>query len=549
MRIRPSILYKISGLLIGGLIFFASCKPENGKLENKQVFRYNEVNGIGSLDPAFAKDLALINACEQLFNGLVQLDSNLIPAPAIAKSWQLSEDFTVYTFTLNKGVYFHDNQCFYDSIGRRVVARDFIYSFNRILNNKIASPGLWVFNMVDKNWKENGFYAPNDSVFQIKLKQAYTPFLSLLTMKYCSVIPYEAIEFYGDEFRNNPVGTGPFKLKYWEEGLKLVLIKNKKYFEKGLPYLDAISISFLADKQSEFLLFLQNKLDFISGFTPSLKDEILTENGELRAKYINEFRMYKMPYLNTEYIGILVDTSLDIVKQSPLRNLAFRQALNYAIDKDKMLLYLQNNVGEAAHNGFIPTGLWPKEYPRAKGYSFQKEKAEKLLNKALKELNLDYFPSITLSATNKSIDLCKYIQHEWSKFGIQTEIELNQWAALKEMVANSKVNLFRASWIADYPDPENYLLLFDSFNFSPQGPNYTHFYSEDYNLRLKNSNFAATLDEKYYSYRVMDSLILTNASVIPLYYDEVLRFVQPDIQGFSPNPMNLMVLKFVSTKN
>jgi len=546
MRIRPSILYKISGLLFGGLIFFASCKPENGKLENKQVFRYNEVNGIGSLDPAFAKDLALINACEQLYNGLVQLDSNLIPAPAIAKSWQLSKDFCTYTFALNSNVYFHDNQCFHDSVGRRVIANDFVYSFNRILNSKIASPGLWVFNMVDKDWKKNGFYAPNDSVFQIKLKQAYTPFLSLLTMKYCSVVPYEGIDFYGDEFRNNPVGTGPFKLKYWEEGLKLVLVKNTKYFEKDLPYLDAISISFLADKQSEFLLFLQNKLDFISGFTPSLKDEILTENGELRDKYINEFRMYKMPYLNTEYIGILVDTSLDIVKQSPIRNLSFRQALNYAIDKDKMLLYLQNNVGEAAHNGFIPTGLWPKDYSRAKGYSFQKEKAEELFSKALKELNLDYFPPITLSATNKSIDLCKYIQHEWSKFGIKTEIELNQWAALKEMVANSKVNLFRASWIADYPDPENYLLLFDSFNFSPKGPNYTHFYSEDYNLRLKNSNFAATLDEKYYSYRVMDSLILTNASVIPLYYDEVLRFVQPDIQGFSPNPMNLMVLKFVS---
>lgn len=548
MKIRPSILYNISGLLIWGLIFFASCQTKNSEDDGKQVFRYNEVNGIGSLDPAFAKDLALINACEQLFNGLVQLDSNLIPVPAIAKSWQLSSDLTIYTFALNDSVYYHDNKCFIGSSGRRVVANDFVYSFNRILDDKLASPGLWVFNMVDKDWQQNGFYAPNDTVFQIKLKQAYTPFLSLLSMKYCSAIPYEAVDFYKEEFRNNPVGTGPFKLKYWEEGLKLVLIKNNNYFEKGLPYLDAISISFLADKQSEFLLFLQNNLDFISGFTPSLKDEILTEEGELRAKYINEFRMYKMPYLNTEYIGILVDTSLDIVKQSPLRNLSFRQALNYAIDKDKMLLYLQNNVGEAAHHGFIPTGLWPKEYKRAKGYVFQKKKAEELFNKALLELNLDHFPPIKLSATNKSIDLCKYIQHEWAKFGIETEIELNQWAALKEMVANSKVNLFRASWIADYPDPENYLLLFDSCNFSPKGPNYTHFYSEDYNLRLKNSNFAATLKEKYYSYRIMDSLILTNASVIPLYYDEVLRFVQPGVQGFEPNPMNLMVLKFVSKK-
>ena len=547
-KIRLSLLYKISGLLIGGLIFFASCQPDHNPLESRQVFRYNEVNGIGSLDPAFAKDLALINACEQLFNGLVQLDSNLIPIASIAKSWQLSEDFLLYTFTLNNRVYYHDNQCFKDSVGRRVSAKDFVFSFNRILDSKLGSPGLWVFNMVDKSWKENGFNAPNDSVFQIKLKQPYTPFLSLLSMKYCSVIPHEAIEFYADDFRRNPVGTGPFILKYWEEGLKLVLVKNTKYFEQGLPYLDAISISFLADKQSEFLLFLQNNLDFISGYTPSLKDEILTETGELNPKYIDEFKMYKMPYLNTEYIGILVDTSLEIVKQSPLKNLSFRQALNYAIDKKKMLYYLQNNVGEAAHYGFIPSGLWPMEFERAKGYSFQEKKAEELFAIALTELGIDQFPPIKLSATSKSIDLCKYIQHQWAEFGIITEIELNQWAALKEMVANSKVALFRASWIADYPDPENYLLLFNSELFSPKGPNYTHFYSKDYNMQLKNSNFALTLKDKYYSYRIMDSLILANASVIPLYYDEVLRFVQPEIIGFEPNPMNLMVLKYVSKK-
>ncbi len=544
-KIRLLILYKISGLFFGGLIFFASCQNNINEAEDKTIFRYNEVNGIGSLDPAFAKDLALINACEQLYNGLVQLDSNLIPIPSIAKSWTLSDNFTTYTFALNKDVYYHDNPCFMDSVGRRVMSNDFVYSFNRIFDSKLASPGLWIFNMVDTSWKENGFFAPNDSVFQIKLKQAYNPFLALLSMKYCSVIPHEAVDFYGNEFRRNPVGTGPFFLKYWEEGLKLVMLKNHKYFEKGLPYLDAVSVSFLVDKQSEFLLFLQKELDFISGFTPSLKDELLTESGDLSIKYQSKFRMYKIPYLNTEYIGILVDTSLEIVKQSPLINLSFRQALNYAIDKDKMLLYLQNNVGEAAHHGFIPSGLWPEKFQRAQGYSYQKEKAQQLFSRALDELKLDKFPSIKLSATSKSIDLCKYIQHEWAQFGVETEIELNQWAALKEMVANSKVNLFRASWIADYPSPENYLLLFDSINFSPKGPNYTHFYSKEYNLLLKKSNFAMTLEEKYYSYRIMDSLILTNASVIPLYYDEVIRFVQSDIRGFEPNPMNLMVLKFV----
>ncbi|NOR87708.1 MAG: ABC transporter substrate-binding protein, partial [Bacteroidales bacterium] len=334
-------------------------------------------------------------------------------------------------------------------------------------------------------------------------------------------------------------------LKYWEEGLKLILVKNKEYFEADFPYLDAVSISFLVDKNSEFLLFLQGKLDYISGFTPALIDEILDENGNLETKYQEKFNMYKIPYLNTEYIGILADTNLAIMRNSPLKNLAFRKALNYAIDKKKMLQYLQNNVGEAANYGMIPSGLWNSSYKRAIGYSFQEDKARSLFKQASEELGMNEFPPIKISATNKSINICKYIQHEWSRFGIQTEIELNQWAALKEMVANSRVNMFRASWIADYPDPENYLLLFNSENFSPRGPNYTHFQSNIYDSLMKNLNFAKTLDEKFDSYRIMDSLILTNASVIPLYYDEVLRFVQPEIQGFEPNSMNLMVLKSV----
>ena len=535
----------MSGLIIWGLIFFASCSHDHDTSNGKSIFRYNEVNGIGNLDPAFAKDLALINVCEQIYNGLVQLDSNLSPKPSIAKSWTISDDLTTYTFSLNNDVYFHENKCFGDSLTRRIRASDFVYSFKRILDSEIVSPGSWVFNMVDTSWKDNGFYAKNDTVFMIKLKQAYSPFLGILSMKYCSVIPFEALAYYGNDFRSNPVGTGPFKLKYWEEGLKLVLTRNEKYFEKELPYLDGVAISFLVDKQSEFLLFLQKKLDFISGFTPALKDELLTADGQLKKKYRSEFNMFKMPYLNTEYIGILVDTTLDIVKESPLRNKYFRQALNYSINRDKMLLYLQNNIGEAAHYGMIPSGLWSNKFPRAQGYKYDYEKADHLFARAKKELGVANFPIITISATNKSLDLCKYVQHEWSKFGINTEIELNQWAALKEMVANSKVNLFRASWIADYPNPENYLLLFKSENFSPAGPNYTHFSSEDYNLLLKMSNFVLTSEQKFDSYRRMDSLILTNASVIPLFYDEVLRFVHSNIEGFEPNPMNLMVLKNV----
>lgn len=548
MRIRFLIIKFISGLFIGGLIFFASCSIKEAR-DEKAIFRYNESNGIASLDPAFSKDLASINVCEQLFNGLVQLDSELVVIPSIAKSWELSLDFLTYTFVLNRKVSFHDNECFEGSKGRTVIADDFVYSFSRISDPELVSPGLWIFDKVDSSWNTKGFHALNDSVFQIKLKEPYAPFLSLLSMKYCSVIAKEAIVFYKSDFRKKPVGTGPFKFKYWEEGLKLVLLKNENYFEEGLPKIDAVNISFLVDKQSEFLLFLQQKIDYISGVSPALKEELLSKEGTLNKKYIGQFQMFKAPYLNTEYIGIQMDTSLDILKNSPLKNLAFRKALNYSIDKKKMLRYIQKNIGEAAEYGFIPTGLWPQKYKRATGYSYQPNMAKELFQQAKIELGLSEFPPIEIAATSKSVDICKFLQHEWSQYGIQTHIALNQWAALREMVANSKVSLFRASWVADYPDAENYLILFDSKFFSPKGPNYTHFKSDDYDNQLKMLNFTSSLEEKFESYRVLDSIIMANAPVIPLFYDEVIRFVHTDITGFRPNTMNLMVLKNVEKNN
>ncbi|NPD45418.1 MULTISPECIES: ABC transporter substrate-binding protein [unclassified Lentimicrobium] len=547
MRIR-NLKFKLkSGLYVLGLIFFVSCGLDPLE-ENKSIFKYNESNGLASLDPVFSKDLACINVCEQIYNGLVQLDSNLLTIPSIAKSWNISSDFLLYTFYLNTEVYFHDNECFEQIEGRRVLAEDFVYSLSRVLDPKVASPGLWIFDKVDQTWNSNGFHALNDSTLQIKLKEPYSPFLSLLTTKYCSVIPIEAIDYYQDEFRNHPVGTGPFQFKYWEEGLKLVLIKNENYFEEGLPILDAVNVSFLVDKQSEFLFFLQGKIDYISGISPALSEELITSTGDLNPKYHGKFQMLKTPYLNTEYIGILMDTSLAITQNSPLRSLAFRKALNYAIDRKKMLKYIQKNIGEAAEYGFIPTGLWPNQYPRAKGYDYQPQKARELFEQAKNDLGISVFPAIGISATSKSVDICKYLQHEWSQYGIETHIELNQWAALREMVANSKTNLFRASWIADYPDAENYLLLFNSQLFSPKGPNYTHFHLGDYDRKLKMLNFDQNIDEKFNSYRVLDSIIMANASVIPLFYDEVIRFISSDIHGFKPNSMNLMVLKSVKKR-
>lgn len=517
---------------------------------NKSVFRLNEANGISSLDPAFAKDLSNLNVCKQLYNGLVQLDSAMQIRPAIAKAWEISGDGKTYTFHLREDVFFHDSKAFPNGKGRQVTAHDFVYSFQRLLNPKELSPGAWVFNSVKKGDRGYAFSAPNDTTLIIELEQPYTPFLSILSMQYCTVIPFEAVQYYGDEFRKNPVGTGPFYLKYWEEDVKLVLLKNPHYFEQTdhqlLPFLDAVNYSFIVDKQAEFLEFIQGNLDYMSGVEPAFKDEILNQNGQISAKYEREIRLQKNPYLNTEYIGILNDTAIPGLDQSPLKYLKFRKALNYAIDKKKMLRYLRNSIGTPGERGFLPTAYAFKN--AAYGYPYDKAKAQALIKELKQELQVSQLPTLSLVATSKSIDIAKFVQHQLAQIDVKMEIDLMQWAAMKEVVANSKALFFRGSWIADYPDAENYLSLFYSANFSPKGPNYTQFSNAYYDSLYLSSVSISDLNLKQKLYRSMDSIIMENAVLIPLYYDEVMRFTYKNISNLPKSPMNVLDLKWVKKK-
>lgn len=531
--------------------FLFSCSSTENSDNGKSIFRYNEASNISSLDPAFAKDLPNIWACNQIFNGLVQLNDKLEVIPCIAKSWKISEHGTKYTFILRNDVYFHDDDSFEKGLGRKIVASDFLYSFNRIVDFELASPGLWVFNAVQKENGNYAFEAINDSTFVVKLEKPFTPFLGILAMQYCSVVPPEAIKKYGADFRRNPIGTGPFKFQIWEESRKLVFRKNQQYFEfengKRLPYLDAVSISFLIDKQSAFLQFIQGKLDFMSGIDASYKDELLTKSGNLKEKYLNLINLESQPYLNTEYLGILVDPAKEIYQNSPLRFKEIRQAINYGFDRKKMMKYLRNNIGEPGMRGIIPKGL--PSYLAEKGnvYNYDPDKARHLIESV--GYNSQNPAQITLVTNSEYLDLCKYIQHQLIEIGFDISIEVNPPAALRELKAQAKLNFFRASWIADYPDAENYLSMFYSKNFCPEGPNYTHFSNPEFDKLYERSLQEVDVSKRYKLYQEMDELIMDEAPVVVLYYDQVLRFTPKNLHGLGSNAINLLDLKRVQKTN
>ena len=533
--------------ILFSILLLSSCIRESN-YGSLKIFRYNEAAGISSLDPAFSRDLANIWACNQIFDGLVKLDNKLKVIPSVARTWEISDDGTSYTFFLRNDVYFHDHEVFENEKGRKVTAYDFEYSFRRLIDPGLASPGAWVFNTLE----EDGFKAINDSVFQIRLKHAFMPFLGLLAMQYCSVIPKEAADKYGKDFRKNPVGCGPFAFKYWKEGVKLVLTKNNAYFEyddKGirLPYLDAVSVTFLIDKQSAFLQFVQGKIDFMSGIDASYKDELLSPEGKLNPAYSDKVYLITEPYLNTEYLGILVDTAIGDAIVNPLKNKLIRQAISYGFDREKMMRYLRNNIGYPGIGGIIPAGMPAFDTTYQYGYIYDPHIASRLL------IDAGYpggkgLPEITLTTSPEYVDLCKYIQHELMQTGIEINISVSPPAAIKEMKAQAKLPFFRASWIADYPDAENYLSLFYSRNFCPSGPNYTHYSNAEFDRLYQQSLGMIDEEERYNSYRAMDSLIMAEAPVVILFYDEVLRFVRKEITGLGSNPINMLDLLYVKKK-
>jgi peptide/nickel transport system substrate-binding protein len=546
-------ILKISLPLVCLFVLF-SCTNSEQEKDNRTIFSYNEMAGITSLDPAAAISFENIWPVNQLFNGLVQMDDQLNVIPCIAKKYTISEDGLSYTFNLRSDVYFQDNVCFENGRGRRVVAKDFVYSFNRLFDSKVSS-AISLLTNIDRSEKTEykGFQSINDSTLVIRLKEPFSAFISILTMKFFSVLPLEAIEYYKQDFRRNPVGTGPFAFKIWEEGTKLILIKNPNYFERDekgfrLPYLDAVSISFVKDRETAFMELLNGKFDMLSGADAFNINEVLDKEGDLRDVYKSKFYLQKQNFLKTDYIGILIDEKIESVKTSPLRLKSIRKAINYAFDRDKLIKYLRNNIGYAANAGFIPKGMKSFDPEKVKGYNYNPDFARELLKEAGYP-NGKGLPEITLHTTDNYKEQVEFIQSQLAECNIKLQISIEKSSVLRQAVNNCEYNFFKKSWVGDYADEENFMTLFYSKNFSPQGVNYFHYKNENFDAAFEKAQHETSEEKKIELYQQMDRMIVDDAPIIPLYYDQVIRLVNHKIKGLGNNSMNLLNLKTVTKQN
>jgi peptide/nickel transport system substrate-binding protein len=515
-----------------------------------QIFRMNLTVSPASLDPAQARDQAMVWMTSQLFNGLVALDDSLRIVPAIAKQWRISRDGLTYTFALRTDVRFHKSPVFGPQQTRTVTAHDVAYSFTRICNRQTASPGQWVFN--DKvagvaDYQQGkaavvaGFEVVNDSIFCIRLVKPFAPFLSLLTMPYAFVVPREAVEAYGRGFRQKPVGTGPFMLKSWAERQQLVLRANPHYFENGLPKLRAVVVRFIPSRLTAFNELLRGNLDFVEGLDAALKDEVLTPEGTLNPKYTGRVQLATSAQLTTEYLGCLTRDSLH--PRNPLLDARIRRAVAHAIDRRKLVRYLRNNLGYPAVAGLVPYGMPGYSHAAVAGYDYNPALAAKLLAEA-GYAGGKGLPPITLVTQPAYQNVAEFLQNSLAEVGIRLETDLVEGAAGREMIYQGRAPFWRASWVADYPDAENFLALVYGPNAAPAGPNTTRYGNTVVDSLFASANAQSEPATRTKLFQQIENHMLRDAPVIPLFYYKTLRLYSPTVLHPHASPMdNLLDLK------
>lgn len=502
------------------------------------LFRYNEASGISSLDPAFARDQAHNWVIRQLYTTLFETDSTGQLRGLLAAAWGTTPDGLRGGIRISRNFAAHDDPCF-EGQTHYLNAHDVAASLQRLKNPATASPGAWLLETVDSVWA-----ASPDSLV-LTLTEPDPALWSKLSVPYTSVVPRQAIARYGADLSEHPVGSGPFRFKAWQRGQKLVLRRHPSYAERDargqqLPYIEAVSITFTPDRQSAFMAFVQGELDFLTGIDPSYKDQWLEPDGSLKAQWRDQFTQRTAPFLNTEFLVVRYGPS----NPSYLADVRVRRALNWAVDRDGIIRYLKNGMGVPAHGGIVPAGM-PGYRPAADWatpWSYRPDSARMLLT-AAGVLQADGrvkagTQALVLSTTASYRDVAEFLQSSWTQLGLPVEVQVLPSATFREDKAQGRLGMYRASWIADYPDPSNYLMLYGESG----GPNVSGFPGlPGY------SAFRAEFDpiERAQKAAQLDAELHRQAALIPLFYDVSLRAWPKEWIGPPPHPMNELDLRRV----
>lgn len=545
---------------------------KGGKVFGGQ-YVFNETSDLPTLDPVQIGDVSSHHVAHQIYELLVDLNQETLEIePELAKSWKISPDGLIYTFILRNDVYFHNAPCFSQDRGKKLTAADVKYSFERACDPRTQTKGYSVFkdkvvganayfsdkleamkNKSQPNIDEvEGLKALNDSTFEITLTKPFAPFLKTLTTSFCYVVPKEAVMYYGSNFRMHPVGTGPFMFSGHKEGQHLILKKNPQYWQKDehgnrLPFLDEIKVTFIRDLTTQLMELESGKLSECYRLPEELRPTWIDENGKLLSTREGKFTLQRVPALSVQYYGFNN-------KLKPFDNVKVRQAFNYAIDRAKITKYvLKGGVAEKGIYGLVPPSLRGYKATSIKGYDFNPSKARKLLAEAGYP-NGKGLPETTLqlnSGGGRNVQVAEAIQSMLKEnLNIAVNLSIVEWSQHLESIERSKALFFRFGWIADYPEPENFLNLIYG-KLVPASlaersyPNSTRFQNDKFN-ELYEKALATTNDTKRYElYHKAEQVAINDAPMMMIFYDLDERLLQKNIRDYPINAMDRRDLKTV----
>jgi oligopeptide transport system substrate-binding protein len=566
---------KLQLLALIAVIFFSACnsgpqktrehKQAKGGVKYGGLFRYNESEYFKNLYPLGITETVSHHIITQIYEGLTQFNAkDLTIEPCLAESWNVNNDGTLYTFKIRPGVYFHDDTCFKNGKGRLLIANDFVYCFNLLCTPDSKNSGFSFVRDVIKGATAHyeglqkglavtgveGVKALNDSVLQIELEKPCPSFLQRLALPFMAAFPKEAIDYYKNDILYHTVGTGPFWIKAFKPDEAVILARNEKYWgadEYGnqLPYLDAIKVSFIKEDKTEMLEFQKGNLEMKYRLPFDMIDDIIDENKQLKGEY-KKFVLQVKPELTTQFYGFLIPDKI-------FGNKNVRLAFNYAIDRAKIADYTAKGEGIPCFNGLVPLGMPGYDNNLVKGYTFDVKRAKDYLAKAGYPDGKG-FPKVTLeinSGGGRNEKVSEAIQKMLiENLNIDVEITQVVWAQHTNNIETAKVGFWRFAWVADYPDPENFLNLLYGKNVPATNEESSYmnpfrYKNPKYDALFEKAITTTHADERNKLYAQLDQMVIDDAPFLPIYYSVNRRLIQPYVKNFDNNGMEFRSLREV----
>ena len=536
-------------------------KVEGGKFQGG-ILKLNSIEDYTSLFPASINDVYSTHIASLGYEGLLRLNQKTLEVePCLAESFDINNNKKTYTFHLKKGVKFNDDDCFDGGKGREIKASDFKYCFEFLCSGHSENkwPALFRDRLVGANEYEQGtanevtgIRVVDDYTLELELENPYAGLPNLLAILATAVYPKEAIDTYGyDGMHNHIVGSGPFIATAIKNGENVTFEKNKNYWRKDefgnqLPFLNQVNISFIKDKNTELKAFQDEELDVLWGIPVEEIQNIMGSLEEARDGLNKEFEVQSINSLNVQYYGFLYTSEVFNDKR-------VRKAFNYAVDRDSLINFILQGEGSAAHNGFIPE---MKGYPSesVKGYDYNPKLAQKLMKEAGFP-NGNGFPEITLNLNasgginEKVADALTFMLNK--NLGVNINLNVIPMSELHPKVERGELDFWRFGWIADYPDPSNFLYLFHSKNIiadKEASINYFRYSNPKFDEVYEAALMEIDVEKRMKLYAEADQILMDDAVIMPLYFNVDIRLIDPDIQDFDINEMEYRDLSVVYYK-